>query len=74
MNRRAALDLAGDLVNVVNVHLLRIEAISGAILHGCEERMEPEKVGTLAELTGCEAYKAWGELDKRFDRLMTEGN
>jgi hypothetical protein len=34
MNRRSALDLLGDIVDAINIHLLRIEALSEPILTG----------------------------------------
>jgi hypothetical protein len=34
MNRRSAPDLLGDIVDAINIHLLRIEALSEPILTG----------------------------------------
>ena len=40
MTHKAALELAGDMVDVLNIHLDRIEALSESITRGAEDGMK----------------------------------
>jgi hypothetical protein len=74
MTRKAALNLAGDFVDVLSIHLARIESLTTAIQIGCDERMDPAKVLPLANLAEDQADKAQGELESWYDALTGKGS
>ena len=52
MTRKSALNLAGDIVDQLSIRLANIEALSEAILHGSEDAMDRDKIGSLTSLAG----------------------
>jgi hypothetical protein len=72
MRRDAAFELAGDLVDIINIHLSRVEALSEAILLMEENGRDWETIGSLSDMIGDEAHKARTEVDKWWDSLMAK--
>jgi hypothetical protein len=56
--------LAGDVVDILNNHLSRVEAQSEAICLMQENEQDFEKIGYLADMIVNEAYKGKTELGR----------
>jgi hypothetical protein len=74
MTRRAALEVAGDIVDSLCIRLDRIEALQRSIMLGTENVMDQEQMFCLADLTSDECHKAQDELGTWFDALTRKGN
>jgi hypothetical protein len=70
MTRRAAWNLAADLVDVLNIHLARVEAIQEAIFLMAEQDRDQEKIGTLADLAGDEVHKAHTGINEWWNNFI----
>jgi hypothetical protein len=64
MTRRAALNLAGDVVDTISIRLARIESLATAIHIGCDQLMDSGKLICLASLAEDESQRAQAELVK----------
>jgi hypothetical protein len=69
MSRKAALNLAGDVVDTMSIRLGRLESLAVAIHMGCNDCMDPGQIICLASLAEDEAQRAQAELVKWFGGL-----
>ena len=68
----AALELAGNLVDILNSYPSRAEALSEAVPLMEENDRDWMKIGDLAGIIGNEAHKGEQELTKWFDGPVKE--
>jgi hypothetical protein len=62
----------GDVIDSCTIHLLRVEALVRAILCGAECCIDPEQLGTLADLCEDTAHEARSELDAFWESLTAK--
>jgi hypothetical protein len=72
--RTVQLAAIGDVIDVCNIRLLRVEALARAIFCGAENGMGLEQLGTLADMTEDEARQVQGELEKFWNNLTSKGS
>ena len=73
MNRRTALNIAGDIVDSLGIRLDRIDALQRSIMLGAENIMDQGQMLCLADLASDECHKARTELVSWFDALSNGG-
>jgi hypothetical protein len=72
MTRKASLNLAGDVVDTISLHLARIESLATAIHLRCNDCMDLGKLICLPSLAEDESQRAQAELFKWFDGLSEQ--